>query len=67
MRRFLKVFLRSIAICNGQMVYCYLVYDVISRRKRDINIRKLENIRQVKLYIRFSRALMQSKFTLESF
>jgi len=30
MRRLLKkVFLRSIAVCNGQMVYCYLVYDVI--------------------------------------
>jgi len=38
-----------------------------SRRKRDNNIRKIENIRQVKLYIRFSRALKQSKFTLESF
>ena len=38
-----------------------------SRRKRDTIIRTLENIRQVKLYIRLGRALMQSKFTLESF
>jgi len=41
-----------------------------SRRKQDNNIRKLEIMRQVKrcsIKIRFNKALMQSKFTLESF
>jgi len=38
-----------------------LPMTLFSRRKPANNIWKLENIRQVKLYFRFSKALMQSK------